>query len=432
MNFLELLSKRRLDKAFNQKEIDYIVQNYTQGNISDFQMVQLIDLFLDVDMQNTEVVAFFDAQFRWGKKMDLSDIKGFKVDKHSTGGVGDKVSLILLPILEALGIKVFKLSGGRLGFTGGTIEKLQTFPGINLKFSIQQFQERAHAYNVVLGYTVDEISTFEQKLYKLRNLTKKTNVLGMVVNSVMIKKMLLMNDGLIIDVKCGSGAFFKNLSAAERFAELALIIAKKYHRKIALVITDMNEPLGFAIGNKPEVIEVINTLENKGPQDLLEVVHSLVFQVLLMHKKVKTFQESYQKVVDVLQSGKALNCFRHFVESQGGNFNAVYHNLAINSKHVIEIKSWDKGYLVFSDTSAIGLFVNNLTMLKKQQVDYESGVVLVKKMYDYVNKNEVIAKIYSNKIDQNNLIADFQKHIYFSETKPQFLKSKIFKVIKHF
>lgn len=263
MNVSELLKKRATGKELNRSEIKFIVEQYSNNNISETTMEQLIKIYAKLEMTATETTDFFDCAFDLAQKVNLATIPGFKIDKHSTGGIGDKGSLILLPILEAVGLKVFKLAGGRLGHTGGTLEKLATFPRIKLRFTPKTFIAKAKTTNLVLGGVTESLSHFEEKLYTLRNKLQLVEVVGMIVNSIMIKKIILNNNGLLLNVMVGSGALFSNIRKADQFTKIAIAIAKKYRRKIAVITARMNEPIGKNVGNKLEVIEAINALKGK-------------------------------------------------------------------------------------------------------------------------------------------------------------------------
>ena len=431
MKFADLITKKIKNEELNFNEVKYIVENYSNNQINDKEMTKLIDAFLINPMTEQETIDFFDVTYQKSQKVDLRQIKNFKIDKHSTGGVGDKVSLLLLPILDALGLKSYKFSAGRLGFTGGTIEKLKSFPNIELEISAENYMQKAKENNILLTSGIEEMSYFEKKLYHLRNVTQKNNVLGMVVNSVMIKKMILNNDGLIIDVKVGSGAFFKTFKEGLQFAELAAKIANKYDRKFSFIITDMNEPLGENIGNKLEIIEVINFFKNKQTKDLKEIVIAHVHEALLMSKKTKSLKETKSQVEKIIKNGKALEKFRQFVEKQNGDFDFIYKNQEIKTKNKIEIKSWQNGYINIIDTSKIGSFVNQINVLNNNKIDYESGVQLFKKNGDFVGKNELIAIIWTNQKNTNLLESQFKKLINIDQ-KQKIQVSKIKKIIKNF
>ena len=403
MNEIKKIIKKKLSgEKLTKAEVSFVVKGYSNNQISEGNMESLVRAFVKEGMSKEEMVDFFDTTFALAKKINLQPIPGFKVDKHSTGGVGDKVSLILIPVLAALDLKVFKMSGGRLGFTGGTIEKLSTFPGIDLEINLQTFLERAHREKIVVSAVTNDISNFEKKLYKLRSRIQSINVLGMIVNSIMIKKMVLKNDGIILDVTVGNGSIFttgKNfdtdLKRAKTFVNWAIEIAKKYDRKTVAVLTRMDQPLGKTVGNKLEVVEALEALSGRWEPDLAEVVTKLGVEVLLMSGKFNNIQECELAIKKVIKNGKAFNQFKEWVTSFGGDFEFVNQKRKIQTKYVLKIKAWKDGFINFN-AKEIGVFAN-WNSLENEKINYEAGLMFHKKKGDIVKKEEVILTVFTDR-----------------------------------
>lgn len=430
MNISEIIKDKLAGKELTLQQIQYVVKNYSDDVITEEQMGDLVKAFKKEGMNMEETMNFFDCTYKLARKINLDSISGFKLDKHSTGGIGDKVSMILLPILEATGLKIYKLSGGRLGFTGGTLEKLSTFPGMKIKFSYKELLKKIHEENLVIAGVSNSLSKFEEKLYVLRSKLGIIDILGMIVNSIMIKKIIVGNNGLALEVTVGTGAVFPTMKRGEEFAKIALEIAKKYNRKAVAVLTAMNQPLGTTVGDKLEVIEAIKMLKGEWTEDLREIVMGIGTQALLMSKKVKTAKEAESLLLHAVESGKAFACFKKFIEDFGGDFDAVYLHPEPKSKYRIEMKAWKDGYIKIKDAKAIGNIVNKEITVVGKKIDYEAGIRIAKKMPDHVKKGDLILTIFTDREEHDQIVGQLKKTMDIQATKPKMPKSEVLKIIK--
>jgi pyrimidine-nucleoside phosphorylase len=400
MNMYEIISKKRDKKKLTSEEIDYFVSGYTKGTIPDYQMSALLMAIFLNGMDAEETFGLTLSMMKSGKVMDLSFIPGTKVDKHSTGGVGDKVSLILAPLVAACGVTVPMISGRGLGHTGGTLDKLESIPGFKTNLSLKKFIGNLSAIGVsVIGQTA-EIAPADKKIYALRDVTGTVNSIPLISASILSKKLAEGADALVFDVKVGNGAFIEKEDEAILLAKNLIQIAKRFKKKAVALITDMNEPLGEAVGNSIEVIEAIQSLKGKGPEDSMKVTFALGAYMLILGRKAINFKEAKKKLDEAVRSGKALDKFKQMVKKQGGDPRVVDdYRLLPWAKHKMTVESDQSGYVKSINTLKIGLSVVKLGAGREKldsEIDPGVGFLIKKKVGDQVNKGENLAVVFSN------------------------------------
>jgi pyrimidine-nucleoside phosphorylase len=391
MTIIDIINRKKAYKELSREEIEFIVNGYLDGSIKDYQMSALLMAILLNGMTDKETIDLTDVMIKSGDVLDLSRIEGIIVDKHSTGGVGDKVTLVLGPLLASLGIKIAKMSGRGLGHTGGTIDKLESIEGFNTKIDEEKFIEQVNRINIALVGQTSNLVPADKKIYALRDVTGTVDSIHLIASSIMSKKIASGADIIIIDVKVGNGALMKNYNDAEKLAKLMVKIGKYYKKPTICLITSMEEPLGYAIGNSLEVEEAINTLIGKGPSDLLEVVITLSTIIIAALKKVSS-EEAREILVNQLKNGKAYDKFKELVEAQGGDINKIK-----KSSKEFSIRSEKAGYINKIDALKLGEIAKSIGAGRNtldDEIDYEVGIVLNKKIGDSVVKGEELAKVY--------------------------------------
>ncbi len=419
MNIIEIIEKKRDGKELNKKEIHYFIENYVNGEIKDYQASALLMAIYIKGMSNREIADLTEEMRVSGDVMDLSDIPGVKVDKHSTGGVGDKVSLILGPMIASCGAKLAKMSGRGLGHTGGTLDKLESIPGMRINLSEQEFKEQVKRIGIaIIGQSKDLVPA-DKKLYALRDVTGTVSCIPLIASSIMSKKLASGTDAILLDVKYGNGAFMKNMKNAKILAETMVAIGKHLGKDVRAEVTDMNQPLGMAVGNNLEIKEVIKTLHGEGPKDLTELCIDSG-AILLNQAKIFENEEDAKKALrENLNNGKAFNKFLEFVEAQGGDTNYIIHpeKFPVASR-VIPIYSIYEGYVKEINALAIGLGSMHLGGGRETMddvIDMSAGIVLNKKVGDKVLKNELLCTLYTNKEDVSEIARSVFDAFKFSE-----------------
>ncbi|MBQ2946528.1 MAG: thymidine phosphorylase [Bacilli bacterium] len=391
MTIIDIINKKRNRKELTREEIEYAVNGYLDGSVKDYQMSSLLMSIVLNGMTARETIDLTDIMIKSGDVLDLSKIDGIIVDKHSTGGVGDKVTLVLGPLLASLGIKIAKMSGRGLGHTGGTIDKLESIEGFNTKISEKKFIKQVNDINIALvGQTADLVPA-DKKIYALRDVTGTVESLPLIASSIMSKKIASGADIIMIDVKVGNGALMKNIDSAKALARLMVKIGKAYRKPTICLITNMEEPLGNAVGNALEVKEAIDTLKGNGPSDLLEVVITLCSIIIGAINKISN-DEAKNLLFKQLNNGEAYKKFEELVKAQGGKINSLK-----TSDKVFSIKSDREGYINNIDTLHIGEIAKKIGAGRNaldDKIDYEVGLVLNKKVGDYVEKEEELIKVY--------------------------------------
>lgn len=398
MQMVDLINKKKYNQALTREEIKFIIDGYTKGEIPDYQMSAFLMAVYFNDMTAEESTALAMAMRDSGEVLDLSDIEGTKVDKHSTGGVGDKVSIVLAPLVAHLGAKLAKMSGRGLGHTGGTIDKLESIPGFNVVLPLEQFKKQVVDLGCAIVGQSGDIAPADKVIYALRDVTATVDSMPLIASSIMSKKLASGADAIVLDVKVGSGAFMKTLKDAEELSRIMVDIGKKAGKKVTAILTGMEEPLGHKIGNALEIYESVQTLEGNGPEDLTQVV-SVISGHLLKHAGVvKSYEDGYKLSYDTLRNGSALNKFYEFISAQGGDINFLKNKDEILTKtKTYEIKSTQDGYLEKVDALNFGIAAMKLgagRATKDDVINLFVGIDLHKKIGDPVKKGEVICTIY--------------------------------------
>lgn len=406
MNPLEIIIKKREGKVLNSEEIEFIINGYLKGNVSVAQISAFLMAIYFIGMNLSEIFSLCKSYISSGETLDLSSVSGVKVDKHSTGGVGNKTTLVVGPMVAALGVPFAKLAGRALGITGGTIDKLESIPGFNTNISTSNFIEQLNKIKIVISSASESLVPADKKIYALRNFTGTVESIPLIVASVMSKKIAAGADVIVLDIKVGSGAFVKNTSDAVELAKIMVKIGKKFKKKILAVITDMSQPLGYAVGNILEVKEAINTLKGKGPKDLLELSLTISSYILLLSGYSKSLKEAREKLQEVIASGSAFRKFKEMVKFQGGKEEFIDDlSLFKNSRLEVEVKSRESGFVHRVDAKAIGevsLILGAGRNKEGAEIDPTVGILFNKKVGDKVKKGERLCKIFSQDLQRLN------------------------------
>ncbi len=398
VNVYEIILKKRSGQILTKQEIQFLVDGYTKGIIPDYQFSAFLMAIYFQGMDFIEITALTVSMMRSGKIFDLSRIKGQKIDKHSTGGVGDKVSLILAPLVAACGVVIPMVSGRGLGHTGGTLDKLESIPGFRTDLTEDEFKRKLQKIGVAMMGQTKELAPADKKIYALRDVTATVDSIPLIAASIMSKKLAEGIDGLVLDVKTGSGAFMRELDDAKKLAKVMIEIGKQMNKKVVALITSMEQPLGNMIGNSLEVIESIECLKGKGAKDLMDIVIALAQEMLIMAGKVKTKAHAQAMLNNKISSGQALEKFRQMVKLQGGDARVIdNYKLLPQAKYHVSVKSPKSGYIQKLDALQIGLLSVELGCGRQtvnDKIDYGAGFVLKKKIGDKINKGDVLVEIY--------------------------------------
>lgn len=398
MNIIDIITKKRNCEQLTYEELKFTIDGFLDGSILDSQMSSLLMAIVINGMSEQETFDMTEIMLNSGKTIDLSQINGIKVDKHSTGGVGDKTSLILVPLVASCGVKVAKMSGRSLGHTGGTIDKLESIDNFNTNLTKDEFINQVNDIGCALVSQTDELVPADKKIYALRDLTATVASIPLIAASIMSKKLASGVDKIVIDVKVGNAAFMKNLDEAKQLAELMVKIGKNKGKETICVLTNMNEPLGNNIGNALEVHEAIKTLSGEGPSDLVQLITTLASLMVSLGKEID-IEEAKKEVEENLKNGKALTKLKEMVKYQKGNFD----NIPVSS-HIYSIKSKQTGFITKIDAYRLGMLERTMNVKRFNQeniIDYTVGFVLNKKVGDYVLENEELLKVYLNSNDIN-------------------------------
>ena len=401
MRMYDLIMKKRDGGVLTKEEIDYFIESYTKGLIPDYQASALLMAIYFKKMSYEETLNLTLAMAESGDKLDLSGISGIKADKHSTGGVGDKTSLVLSPMVAACGVKMAKMSGRGLGHTGGTIDKLESFPGFSTALSEEAFISNVNNIGFAITGQTGNLAPADKKLYALRDVTATVDNISLIASSIMSKKLAAGAELIVLDVKSGNGAFMKNEKDALLLAEEMVKIGNGAGRNTIAVVSDMNQPLGHAVGNAIEVKEAIMTLKGEGPDDLYNLCICLGVNILMAAKRAATAEEAQNMLENTVKSGAALKKFAEFVEAQGSKQKYVYdyENSLPKCSEEVEVKSSEQGFVSLIKSDEIGkasMILGGGRQTKDDKIDLSVGLEVYKKIGDYVNKGDVIAKIFSN------------------------------------
>ncbi len=395
MNIINIITKKKNNEQLTYEEIKYAVESYLSGDIKDYQMSSLLMAIVINGMTEEETISLTKVMIESGDTLDLSDISDVVVDKHSTGGVGDKTTLILVPLVASTGLKIAKMSGRGLGHTGGTIDKLEAIEGFKVNLEEEEFKKQIKEIGLAVISQTSNLVPADKKIYALRDVTGTTESIPLIASSIMSKKIASGANIIVIDVKVGNGALMKNIEDAKTLANLMIKIGSSYNRKVVCVLTDMSEPLGCAIGNGLEVVESIELLKGNGPSDLKELVLTLATEMVSLGKNISKVQAK-EEVLNNLNNGKALEKFKQLVSYQKGDLNNI--NISSNT---ISIKSSKTGFVRSIDALKLGELSRILKagrINSDDVIDYGVGIVLNKKVGDYVLENEELLKIYFDDI----------------------------------
>lgn len=404
MRMYDMIRKKKSGKALTGEEIRFMTEGYAKGEIPDYQMSALMMAICFQGMTKEETLSLTLAMRDSGEVLDLSGIQGIKVDKHSTGGVGDKTSLVLAPMVAALGVPVAKMSGRGLGHTGGTIDKLECFPGFSTELTKEQFCQNVNRMKMAIMGQTAQLAPADKKLYALRDVTATVDQLSLIASSIMSKKLAAGADAIVLDVKTGSGAFMKEEKDAFALAKEMVEIGKSAGKKMAAVITDMDQPLGNAVGNSLEVKEAILALNGLGPQDLMEVVYALGTEMALAAEKADTREAAEELLKQTIQEKTALDKLAEFVEAQGGDKRYVYQPELLPAAAIqMQVINTEAGYVGGIQAEEIGLaslILGGGRMTKDSPIDLSVGVLLHKKRGQAVRPGEALATVYANDMER--------------------------------
>ena len=400
MRMYDVIKKKRDGGVLSAEEIRAFVEGYTNGSIPDYQAAALCMAIYFRGMNDEETAELTLAVRDSGEKLDVSGIKGLRVDKHSTGGVGDKTSLVVAPIVASLGLTVAKMSGRGLGHTGGTVDKLEAIPGFCTDLAVSEFERIVNETGIAIVGQSATLAPADKKLYALRDVTATVDSMPLIASSIMGKKLAANDDCIVLDVKTGSGSFMKSVEDSRTLAKLMVAIGKRAGKRISALITDMDRPLGYAVGNSLEVVEAIETLQGKGPDDLLELSLALAAQILFLADK-GTLDECRAMAQDAIDTGKALDTFARMVAAQGGNAEFIYHPENFQkAPYTREVKLTESGYIAAVNTEQYGLaslLLGAGRNTKEDVIDLSAGYLLKKKTGDAVEAGDTLAVLYASR-----------------------------------
>ncbi|OSX54673.1 pyrimidine-nucleoside phosphorylase [Anoxybacillus ayderensis] len=423
MRMVDLIEKKRDGHALTKEEIHFIIEGYTKGDIPDYQMSALAMAIFFRGMNEEETAELTMAMVHSGDTIDLSRIEGIKVDKHSTGGVGDTTTLVLGPLVASVGVPVAKMSGRGLGHTGGTIDKLESVPGFHVEIGNDEFIELVNKNKIAVVGQSGNLTPADKKLYALRDVTATVNSIPLIASSIMSKKIAAGADAIVLDVKTGAGAFMKDLNDAKALAKAMVDIGNRVGRKTMAIISDMSQPLGYAIGNALEVKEAIDTLKGEGPEDLQELCLVLGSHMVYLAEKASSLEEARHMLEKAMKDGSALQTFKTFLAAQGGDASVVDDPSKLpQAKYVIELEAKEDGYVSEIVADAVGtaaMWLGAGRATKESTIDLAVGLLLRKKVGDAVKKGESLVTIYSNREQIDDVKQKLYENIRISTTPVQ-------------
>ncbi|MFZ3372583.1 MAG: pyrimidine-nucleoside phosphorylase [Desulfitobacteriaceae bacterium] len=423
MRMVDVIQKKKRGEDLTENEINFIVQGYVNEEIPDYQMSAFLMAVYFKGMNKKEIADLTLAFVNSGDQNDLSAIHGIKVDKHSSGGVGDKLSLVIIPLVASVGVPVAKMSGRGLGHTGGTIDKLESIEGFKTELDRKEFINNVNTYKMaIVGQSVN-LTPADKKIYALRDVTATVDSIPLIASSIMSKKIASGADFIVLDVKVGSGAFMKSVDQAIELARTMVEIGKSLNRKTIAVVTDMSQPLGHEVGNANEVKEAIEILKGNGTEDETTIALTLASYMTVLGEAFKDFDTAYDELSRIIKSGIAFEKFKELVRIQGGNPEVVDNpKLLPQSKYHIEVKSSENGYVSAIDAERIGITAMLLgagRKKKEDRIDFSAGVTMAKKVGDKVNLGDVLCILHTNLEDQQEA-SEISKMAYsFSDMKPK-------------
>lgn len=401
MRIYDIIRKKRDKEELSKEEIEFFVDRYSKGEIPDYQASALLMAIYLNKMNKQETAYLTEAMMNSGEVIDLSKINGIKVDKHSTGGVGDKTTITLAPLMAACGVPVAKMSGRGLGHTGGTLDKLESIPGFSIEMTPEKFIKSVNDLKIAVCGQTASIAVADKKMYALRDVTATVDNISLIAASIMCKKLASGADAIVLDVKTGDGAFMKTLDDSFALAQEMVEIGTAMNRETIGIISDMDEPLGYAIGNSLEVIEAIEALKGRGPKDFMALCETLGAYMLVSSKIATNYEDGVRRIKEALESGAALEKLKEFVTNQGGNpMIAEDYSLFPQASHIVEIKSEKTGYIDKIEAEAIGVSAMVLGAgreTKEDELDLSAGIILKKKVGDFVNEGDTLAVMHFNR-----------------------------------
>lgn len=419
MNILEIIAKKRDRKVLSKEEIDFFVKNYTNGNITDYQAAALIMAIYINGMNYEETTSFTLAMAHSGEVLDLSEL-GMVVDKHSTGGIGDKITLILMPIIASLGIPSAKMSGRGLGFTGGTVDKLEAIPGYNTNIDISEFINNVKNIGIsLMGQTLN-LAPADKKIYALRDTISCVESIPLIASSIMSKKIAAGAEKIVLEVTVGSGAFMKNIEDATKLSETMIGIGNLADKETICILTNMNQPIGYSIGNSLEVIEAVEALNGNMQDDVKDIILSLGSYMMKLAGKGDDIEQNKKMIMENINNKKALNKFKELIKNQGGDVSYIEDTSKFErAKYIIPIKSEKMGYIKSMDNEKIGYISSSLgagRLKKEDKINDKVGIIINKKIGDKVNVGDVLGFIHSDDIEVgNNAVKEMQNCYEFSD-----------------
>lgn len=419
MNILEIIAKKRDKKVLSKEEIDFFVKNYTNGNITDYQAAALIMAIYINGMNYEETTSFTLAMAHSGEVLDLSEL-GMVVDKHSTGGIGDKITLILMPIIASLGIPSAKMSGRGLGFTGGTVDKLESIPGYNTNIDISEFINNVKDIGIsLMGQTLN-LAPADKKIYALRDTISCVESIPLIASSIMSKKIAAGAEKIVLEVTVGSGAFMKNIEDATKLSETMIGIGNLADKETICILTNMNQPIGYSIGNSLEVIEAVEALNGNMQDDVKDIILSLGSYMMKLAGKGDDIEQNKKMIMENINNKKALNKFKELIKNQGGDVSYIEDTSKFEkAKYIIPIKSEKIGYIKSMDNEKIGYISSSLgagRLKKEDKINDKVGIIINKKIGDKVNVGDVLGFIHSDDIEVgNNAVKEMQNCYEFSD-----------------
>lgn len=400
MRMYDIILKKRNGEELTKEEIQFFINGYTEGTIPDYQASALLMAIYFKGMSKSETAELTMAMVNSGETVDLSAIKGVKVDKHSTGGVGDKISLIVIPLVASLGIPVAKMSGRGLGHTGGTIDKLESIPGFRTELTGDEFIDNVNNYKMAISGQSGNLVPADKKLYALRDVTATIDSIPLIASSIMSKKIASGADCIVLDVKVGSGAFMKSVEEAYVLAETMVEIGKSLNRKTIAVVTDMSQPLGHEVGNSNEIIEAIEVLKGKGSKDETQVALTIASYMAVLGGAFEDFEKAHIALEEVIRSGKAIDKLKLLIQIQGGNPDVVDKiEILPQAKYHIEVRSKKGGYVNSIDAESIGISAMLLgagRRTKEDRIDFSAGISMKKKVGDKSNPGDILCVLHTN------------------------------------
>ncbi|QQD84220.1 MULTISPECIES: pyrimidine-nucleoside phosphorylase [unclassified Jeotgalicoccus] len=419
MRMVDIIAKKRDGNTLTKEEIEFFVNGYTKGEVPDYQASALLMAIFYNDMTPEESADLTMAMVESGDQINLADIDGIKVDKHSTGGVGDTTTLVLAPLVAALDVPVAKMSGRGLGHTGGTIDKLEALDGFHVELSQDDFVNLVNKDKLAVIGQSGNLTPADKKIYALRDVTATVNSIPLIASSIMSKKIAAGADAIVLDVKVGDGAFMKTEEDAVALAEAMVQIGNNVGRRTMAIISSMEEPLGYAVGNANEVREAIDTLKGEGPEDLTELSLTLASQMVVVGGKAETIEEARTMLEEVIKNGKALEKFKAFVKNQGGDDSLVDHpeNLA-QAKYHIDVVATESGFIESIDAENVGVAASILgagRQTKDDEIDLAVGIIHKKKVGDKVNKGDVLAVLEANTDSVDDVVKRVQDSYHYGK-----------------